>query len=188
MIERARTLYPQLRFEIGDATDFKFSERFDAVFSNAAIHWMKDQDAVAASIGRALKPGGRFVAEFGGKGNIKKLRAGVRNALERGGYSWNSEAIRRYYASIGEYATLLESHGFRITYAAHIDRPTKLKGGENGLEKWLEVFADNELGAVPAKERGELIHRIEQELKPELFRDGSWFADYKRLRVVAVKE
>jgi trans-aconitate 2-methyltransferase len=188
MIERARTHYPELRFQIGDAADFEFSEPFDAVFSNAAIHWMKDQDAVAASIGSALKPGGRFVAEFGGKGNIKKLRTALHNALEAGRYSLNSEATRRYYASIGEYSTLLESHGFRVTYAAHIDRPTKLEGGESGLRKWLEVFADNELAAVPATERDELIHRVEQELKPDLFRDGSWFADYKRLRVVAIKE
>jgi trans-aconitate methyltransferase len=188
MIERAQTLYPELRFEIGDAADFEFSEPFDAVFSNAAIHWMKDQDAVAVSIRRVLKPDGRFVAEFGGKGNIKKLRTALHNALDAGGYSLNREATRRYYASIGEYSTLLESHGFRVRYAAHIDRPTKLEGGESGLRKWLEVFADNELAAVPANERDELIHRVEQELRPDLFRDGSWFADYKRLRVVAIRE
>jgi trans-aconitate 2-methyltransferase len=188
MIERARTLYPKLRFEIGDATGFEFSEPFDAVFSNAAIHWMKDQDAVAVSILRVLRIGGRFVAEFGGKGNIRKLRTALHNALEAGRYMWNREAARRYYPSVGEYATLLESHRFRVTYAAHIDRPTELEGGESGLRKWLEVFADNELRSVPEPERGELIHRVERELRPELFRDGSWFADYKRLRVVAVKE
>lgn len=188
MIERARTLYPQLRFEIGDAADFRFTEPFDAVFSNAAIHWMKDQDAVAASIWGVLNMGGRFVAEFGGRGNIKKLRTALHNALKAGRYSLNTEATRRYYASIGEYSTLLESHGFRVTFAAHIDRPTKLEGGESGLRKWLEVFADNELAAVPETERDGLIYRVEQELKPELFRDGSWFADYKRLRVVAIKQ
>jgi trans-aconitate methyltransferase len=188
MIERGRKLYPSLRFEIGDATHFEFSEPFDAVFSNAAIHWMKDQDAVADSIWRVLNMGGRFVAEFGGKGNIQKLRTALHNALEAGRYSLNREATRRYYASIGEYSTLLESHGFRVRYAAHIDRPTKLEGGESGLRKWLEVFADNELAAVPQIERDEFIHRVERELKRDLFRDGSWFADYKRLRVVAIKE
>src|SRR5206468_2153174 len=74
MIERARALYPELQLEVADATDFHFDEPFDAVFSNAAIHWMKDQDAVARAVFNALKPGGRFVAEFGGKGNIKKTR------------------------------------------------------------------------------------------------------------------
>jgi trans-aconitate methyltransferase len=188
MIERARDLYPQLHFEIGDATSFKFDEVFDAIFSNAAIHWMKDQNAVAASIWRALKPRGRFVAEFGGKGNIEKLRTALRHALDAGAYIWNRETTRRYYPSVGEYATLLESHKFRVAYAAHIDRPTKLEGGESGVRKWLEVFADNELAAVPADKRDELFYRVEQELRPLLFHNGSWFADYKRLRIVAFKD
>jgi trans-aconitate methyltransferase len=188
MIERARALYPELNFEIGDAMEFKVSEPFDAVFSNAAIHWMKDQNAVASSIWRALKMRGRFVAEFGGKGNIEKLRTALRHALDAGVYIWNREATRRYYPSVGEYATLLEAHKFRVTYVAHIDRPTKLDGGESGVRKWLEVFADNELAAVPADKRDELFHRVELELRPVLFHDGSWFADYKRLRVVAFKE
>jgi trans-aconitate methyltransferase len=188
MIERARTLYPDLRFEAADATSFHFDEPFDAVFSNAAIHWMKDQDGVAVSISRALKPGGRFVAEFGGKGNIQKLRSALREVLDAGGYSWDQETTRRYYASIGQYATLLESHGFRVTYAVHFDRPTKLDGGEGGLQRWLEVFADNELAGVPAGERGEVFRAVEQRLRADLFRDGNWFLDYKRLRVVAIKQ
>jgi trans-aconitate methyltransferase len=188
MIERARTLYPDLRFEAADATSFRFDEPFDAVFSNAAIHWMKDQDGVADSIRRALKPGGRFAAEFGGKGNLQKLRSALREVLDAGGYSWDREATRRCYASIGEYATLLESHGFRVTYATHFDRPTKLDGGESGLRKWLEVFADTELAGVPAGQRDNVIRAVEQRLRPDLFRDGNWFLDYKRLRITAVKE
>ncbi len=188
MIERARALYPELCFESADATSFRFDEPFDAVFSNAAIHWMKDQDGVADSIRQALRPGGRFVAEFGGKGNIQKLRSALREVLDAGGYTWDREATRRYYASIGEYATVLESHAFRVTYATHFDRPTKLDGGESGLRKWIEVFADNELAGVPATNREEVIHHVEQRLRPELFREGDWFLDYKRLRVVANKE
>lgn len=188
MIERARALYPELHLEVADATDFHFDEPFDAVFSNAAIHWMKDQDAVADSIGKALKTGGRFVAEFGGKGNIQKTRSALREVLDGGGYTWDREASRRYYASIGEYATLLEAHGFRVTYATHFDRPTKLKGAESGLQRWLEVFADNELAGVPADKRESVMQLVEQRLRPELFRDGNWFLDYKRLRVVAIKE
>jgi len=188
MIERARALYPDLRFESADATGFRFDEPFDAVFSNAAIHWMKDQDGVADSVRQALKPGGRFVAEFGGKGNIQKLRSALREVLDAGGYTWDREATRRYYASIGEYATLLEAHGFRVTYATHFDRPTKLDGGESGLQKWLEVFADNELAGVPAADREEVIHQVEQRLRPGLFREGDWFLDYKRLRIVAIKQ
>ena len=188
MIERARALYPDLRFESADATGFRFDEPFDAVFSNAAIHWMKDQHGVADSIRQALKPAGRFVAEFGGKGNIQKLRSALREVLDAGGYTWDREATRRYYASIGEYATLLESHGFRVTYATHFDRPTKLDDGESGLQKWLEVFADNELAGVPAADREQVIQKVEQRLRPDLFREGDWFLDYKRLRIVAIKQ
>jgi trans-aconitate 2-methyltransferase len=188
MIERARTLYPDIRFEAADATSFRLDEPFDAVFSNAAIHWMKDQDGVADSIWRALKPSGRFVAEFGGKGNIQKLRTALHEVLDAGSYTWDREATRRYYASIGEYATLLESHGFRVTYAVHFDRPTKLDSSESGLQKWLEVFADNELAGVPASNRDKVIREIEQRLRAELFRGGNWYLDYKRLRVVAIKE
>lgn len=188
MIERARALFPDLRFEAGDATGFRFDEPFDAVFSNAAIHWMKDQNGVADSVSRALKPGGRFVAEFGGKGNIQKLRSALREVLDAGGYSWDREATRRYYASIAEYSTLLESHAFRVTYATHFDRPTKLDGGESGLRKWLEVFADNELAGVPANERDRVMYDVELRLRPDLFRDGDWFLDYKRLRITAIKE
>jgi trans-aconitate methyltransferase len=188
MIERARALYPELQLEVADATDFHFDEPFDGVFSNAAIHWMKDQDAVADAVFKALKQGGRFVAEFGGKGNIKKTRFALREVLDEAGYTWDREATRRYYASIGQYASLLEAHGFRVIYAAHFDRPTKLEGDESGLQRWLEVFADNELAGVPADDREKVIKLIEQRLRPELFRDGSWFLDYKRLRIVAIKD
>lgn len=188
MIERARSLYPDIRFELADAAGFRFDEPFDAVFSNAAIHWMKDQTAVAAAISRALKPGRRFVAEFGGKGNIQKLRTALHTAIEAAGYSVDPEIGRRYYASIGEYAPLLEAHGLEVTYAALFDRPTKLEDGRSGLRGWLEVFADSELAVVPEDRRAEVLRDIEQRLESDLFRDGCWFADYKRIRVVAIKE
>src|SRR2546423_311364 len=87
MIATARRDYPRLRFEVADAESFRFAEPFDAVFSNAAIHWMKDQQAVAAAVWQALKPGGRFVAEFGGKGNIRSIESALRRALQAAGYA-----------------------------------------------------------------------------------------------------
>jgi trans-aconitate 2-methyltransferase len=101
MIEEARRLYPNLRFEIADATNFHFDQPFDAVFSNAAIHWMKDQPGVARSIWEALKPGGRFVAEFGGKGNIRAIRSALTEAVEAAGETINAEPFARYYPAIG---------------------------------------------------------------------------------------
>jgi len=187
MITEARRLYPSLKFEIADATDFRFEEPFDAVFSNAAIHWMKDQRAVADCIRRALKGDGRFVAEFGGKGNIEAIRSALAKVIVSHGFAIDFEPFARYYPTIGEYSSLLESAGLRVTFASHFDRPTKLEGGEAGLRNWLSTFADNVVNAVPENKRDEVIGETERELRPRLFRDGSWYADYKRLRIRAVR-
>ncbi len=188
MIEEARRLYPGLRFEIADAAEFSFEQPFDAVFSNAAIHWMKDQPAVARRIWDALKPGGRFVAEFGGKGNIHAIRTALAEAVDAAGETINAEPFARYYPAIGEYATLLEAQRFRVTFATHFDRPTKLDEGEKGLRNWLFTFADNVVESLPEGKRENVIAEVERELKSQLFRDGSWFADYRRIRIVAVKQ
>ena len=188
MIKEARRLYPDLRFEIADATDFHFDQPFDAVFSNAAIHWMKDQPAVARCIWEALRAGGRFVAEFGGKGNIRAIRTALTDAIRAAGEKMNDEPFARYYPAVGEYATLLETRGFRVTFATHFDRPTKLDEGEKGLRNWLFTFADNVVEPLPENKREEVIAEVERELKPTLFRDGSWFADYRRIRIVAIKQ
>lgn len=188
MIQEARRLYPSLRFEIADGCDFHFDQPFDAVFSNAAIHWMKDQEAVARSIWESLKPGGRFVAEFGGKGNIQAIRTALANAIKAAGEEVNFEPFARYYPAIGQYAALLEAQGFRVGFASHFDRPTKLDNGEQGLRNWLFTFADNILESIPASRREAVIADVERELKPKLFTDGSWFADYRRIRIAAHKE
>lgn len=187
MIEQARKNYPGLRFEVADATDFHLDEPFDAVFSNAAIHWMKDQEAVARCVWRALKPGGRFVAEFGGKGNLKAIHTTLLDAVRKAVAPSEPAPSYKYYPSVGEYATLLEKQGFRVTYAAHFDRPTPLEEGEKGLRNWLATFTDNLLSTVPDEKRDQVISEVEERLRPELYRDSTWFADYRRIRVVAVK-
>src|SRR6185295_8399409 len=188
MIDEARRLYPDLRFEIAEGTDFHFEQPFDAVFSNAAIHWMKDQPSVARCIWEALKPGGRFVAEFGGKRNIHAIRTALADAVKNAGAEVSFEPFARYYPSIGEYATLLEAQGFRVGLASHFDRPTKLEEGEQGMRNWLLTFADNIIESLAADKREEVMAAVAQKLKPHLFREGSWFADYKRLRIVAFKQ
>ena len=188
MIDEARRLYPNLRFEIAEGTDFHFENQFDAVFSNAAIHWMKDQPSVARCIWEALKTGGRFVAEFGGKRNIHAIRTALAAAVKTAGAEVSFEPFARYYPSIGEYATLLEAEGFRVSLASHFDRPTKLEDGENGMRNWLLTFADNIIELLPAEKREEVMSAVAQKLKPVLFREGSWFADYKRIRIVAFKQ
>ena len=177
MVAQARMNYPSLKFMLADGSDFALPELVDAVFSNAALHWMTKADEVAECVHRALKPGGRFVAEFGGKGNVSAIGQAVLAEVPDALIPW-------YYPSLGEYATLLEAHGFRVTQAYHFDRPTPLEGAR-GMEDWLEMFGASLLAGVPAAGRNAVVTRIVERLRPTLFRDGVWFADYVRLRIVA---
>lgn len=185
MIERAQEKYPSIQFIRADGQDFAFSpDTFDAVFSNAALHWMRDAAGVARHIGNALKPGGRFVAEFGGKGNIQAVIDAITDALSSAGYP-TDDVNRWYYPSVGEYAILLERQGFRVTRALHFDRPTRLDDGERGLENWLTMFAGTIFEVAPDSERAALHDAVIERLRPRLFHDGAWVIDYVRLRVVA---
>ncbi|MBF8305653.1 MAG: Methyltransferase type 11 [Acidobacteria bacterium] len=189
MIEQARQNYPDLEFVPGDAAAFAFQQPFDAVFSNAALHWVKRPEAVVECVAHALHPGGRFVAEFGGKGNIAAihaaLRAALRHALQGLDLKRSEEWNPWYYPSVGEYATLLERHGLAVRYATLFDRPTPLEEGERGLRLWLEMFAGELLDTLSPSQREDVIRSVEERLRPAQFRDGTWYADYARIRVMA---
>jgi len=184
MVAEAARTYPDLRFVRGDARRFAFAEPFDAVFSNAALHWIHEQDAVLDSVADALRPGGRFVAELGGTGNVAAIVGAVRDATAERGYEVSNPW---HFPSVGEYASLLESHGFEVRYATLFDRPTELDDGEDGLSGWLGMFGDGLLGPVPEDERDDVIGAAEDRLRDELFADGTWTADYRRLRVIALR-
>jgi trans-aconitate 2-methyltransferase len=182
MIEQARRSYPHLRLEVGDARDFHFAEPFDAVFSNAALHWVQEPERVVACVRAALKPGGRFVAEFGGKGNVRTIAAAlVEAAREFGCGPW---ANPWYFPSVGEYASLLERGGLEVTYAALFDRWTPLQG-QHGLRHWVTMFANDILDHVGPDRREAFLADIEARTRAVLYRDGGWQADYRRLRIVA---
>jgi trans-aconitate 2-methyltransferase len=186
MIEQARRNFPTVRFELADARSFHFPEPFDAIFSNAALHWIKEPGKAVARISASLKPGGRLVAEFGGKGNVREVVAAINAARSLLGFPeihapW-------YFPSIGEYAALLEAQGLSVTYAAVFDRPILLEGGEEGLRNWIFNFASNLLAPIPSDRHPDLIRHIEDQARPKLFKDGVWRVDYRRIRVFAVKE
>jgi trans-aconitate 2-methyltransferase len=172
MIAQARTNFPQVDFRVGDATDFAVDEPVDAVFSNAVLHWVRDAGAAADSVARALKPGGRFVHEMGGRGNMQAVLAMVAEVAGPVEIPW-------YFPSVGEYAPVLESAGFEVRMAELFDRPTEV-AGENGLEDWLVMFGGS-MG-LSAEQRREIARR----LRERMYRDGNWVLDYRRLRVVAV--
>jgi trans-aconitate 2-methyltransferase len=188
MISQARKNYPNLQFEVADAREFYFEEPFDAVFSNAVLHWIKEPEQVITCIWNALKPSGRFVAESGGKGDVKKVVTAIKNALEELGYPVNPEFNPWYFPSIAEYITLLEKQGFSVNYAMLFERPTRLADGDKGLQNWLEMFAGGIFEAIPENKRSSVIQHIENQLRPELYQDETWFVDYVRIRVVARKE
>lgn len=187
MIATARKNFPQLRFEVADATALPFSNEFDAVMSNAALHWIRDQSAAIASVARTLKPGGRFVFEMGGHRNLRQTIAAGCDAMRSLGVQNPESRIPWYFPSIGEYAPQLESAGFEIKFAALIDRPTKLEHGEAGFSHWIEMFGAFALSSVAADKRAELSRRWQDSARPTLLRDGVWIIDHTRLRMLAVK-
>jgi trans-aconitate methyltransferase len=184
MIAEARRLYPNIRFEVADARDFAFDEPFDAVFSNAVLHWVKEPETAIACVRKALKPGGRFVAEFGGRGNVRTIVSALDAASRVIGLgAWEHPW---YYPGIGEYAPLLERAGLEVTTALLFDRPTPLEG-EQGLRQWVKMFCGSLLGRVPPADHEGFFRQVEDAVRPTLYRDGQWFADYRRLRVLACR-
>lgn len=159
-----------------------FDQQFDAVFSNAALHWMSDHDAVLQGVHRALKPGGRFVAECGGQGNIAAIRVALLAVLTPRGIS--PERIENnLFFSPAEYRARLQSHGFLVDEISLIPRPTPLP---SGMAEWLETFRSSVLALVPAAERSDAVEQIVALLKPVLCdQEGNWVADYVRLRFLA---
>ncbi|KAB8329914.1 methyltransferase domain-containing protein [Scytonema tolypothrichoides VB-61278] len=187
MIEQARKNYPQLDFDVVDARKLAYTEKFDGIFSNAVLHWIKEAEEVVVGINRALKPGGRFVAEFGGKGNVNAIITAIFNALQKAGYPTDTALNPWYFPSIGEYGSLLEKHGFQLTYATLFERLTPLEDGEQGLQNWLKMFANSFLNGLSTDAQISTIIDIENQLRPSLYKNNTWFADYKRIRVIAVK-
>jgi len=186
MIRQARKKHPSLKFELMDAREMAFAESFDAVFSNATLHWIREPERAIAGIAKVLRPGGRFVAEFGGKGNTQALLEAVDRAWMK--FVLPGPAPRPwYYPSIAEYSALLEHQGLEVTYAVLFDRPTPLEDGGHGLRNWLEMFGAAFLEKLPPDQRQQAITAIEEESRPTLFRDGHWVMDYRRLRVIATK-
>jgi len=188
MIAQAKNLFPDVDFAVENAADFYTGEKYDAVFSNAALHWVLDANGAVKSIYNALKPGGRFVAEMGGKGNVAKLLEAIRLVLQNHGYPDKAETKVWFFPSTAEYAKLLENHGFRVTFTAHYDRKTPLQDGDQGVAKWVTMFGAQFLEGIADEEKEQILKEITHKLEPYYNEGGQWYADYKRLRFVAVKE
>jgi len=202
MIETAAAKFPGIVFRCADASkleqlsldnddsDGDTSTSFDAIFSNAALHWVTDAEAAVAGMACLLKPGGRFVVEFGGRGNVESIvetslrvvRETVPEATAK--TSW-------YFPGIPEYASLLEAHGIEVISAALYDRPTILEDGDSGMKHWLEMFGDGLFRGLSQEEKETVIYAVVDKLRKSTHlydRDkGKWTADYRRIRIVGEK-
>lgn len=181
MVDAARARGLDARLLAGQS--LAFAGEFDAVFSNAALHWMRPIETVLGGVRRALKPGGRFVAEMGGQGNIAAVRVALGAVLKRRGL--DAERLSPwYFPSAGALREKLEAAGFAVDEIALIPRPTLL---EAGLEAWLDTFVGDFLGALPQSDRGAARAEIAELCRPVLMDEaGAWIADYVRLRFKAI--
>ncbi len=180
MVEAARARGLDAFVADAEGMDLARFGQFDAVFSNAALHWMLDPDAVATGIFAALKAGGRFVGEMGGEGNLAILRRGLRDELTARGYRM-PERDPAWYAGVEEFTRLYHVTGFEAVRAELIERPTPLPGG---VAEWVKTFRAGlmDLAMVPEWERDHVAAAVEARLAPALLKGGIWCADYVRLR------
>jgi trans-aconitate methyltransferase len=156
---------------------------FDAVFSNAALHWVRRQDAMLSEVRRVLLPGGRFVAEMGGHGNIAAIRVAFMAVLARHGHSETENGVN-YYPTSDAYRRRLERRGFHVERMEHFPRPTPL--GQGGMAGWLHTFRRGVLDALSLELRDMVVNETCTLLAPALRdEDGAWVADYVRLRFIA---
>lgn len=185
MIREARTKYSVLSFDAADGHDFTTVEPVDAVFSNAALHWMTQPDAVIAAVHRALRRGGRFVAEFGAGNNVLSLIDGLRRSIADVGLA--QPALPWYFPTPAEHATRLEAGGFEVRRLEYFARPTPLSEGDTAAD-WWRMFGPSVLAQLSADRVDDVLRRTDEILAPSMVdANGIWVADYVRLRFIAVR-
>lgn len=187
MVQTARKNYPKTQFRQMDACSLDFDSRFDAIFSNAVLHWINNQEKVSEQMYMQLKEGGRMVVEFGGQGNVGQIRKALNDCFRQRGLGSHAESRSWYFPSIGEYSRLLETVGFEVNFARLFDRPTMLDSEESGIKEWLEMFAKDYFIGIDREEADRIMQEVQDKLRPILFKDGKWYADYRRIRVIARK-
>ncbi len=180
MVDAARERLPGVKVELADGHDFQVSEPVDAVFSNAALHWMPSAVEVLGCVSAAMRVGGRFVAEMGAAGNVAAIIDAVDDACATAG--WAERRWPWFFPTPAAYAAMLEDADLEIRLLEHYARPTLLSGPD-GFRSWLAMFAPDVIADLPE----EVLSEAERLARPRLVRDGEWWADYRRLRFRAVR-
>ena len=185
MLAIARRNNPDIRFANGDAIQFILPEPVDVIFSNAVFHWIdaEKQDALAAHIASALKPGGTLVCEFGGKNCAESVHFTLEQCFADRGLKYRRF---NYFPTIAEYTAILERNGLRPDYAVLFDRPTPQSPGKTVVD-WIEMFVKEPFKDMDEKQKAEILQETENRLRPKLCKDDNWIIDYVRIRVRARK-
>ena len=181
MVEKSRR--KGLEAYVISATDLAFHKEFDAVFSNAVLHWVKDASLVINQVAKVLKPNGRFVGEFGGAGNIQILCEAMESIFKRNS-TYGAFNDPWFFPTTGEYKKLLEENGFLVQEIELIKRPTPI----GDIKEWLDIFANGIMKDIPTESKESFKNEVEKLLRPKLYnqKDG-WIADYVRIRFRAIK-
>ena len=187
MIAKAKQAYNNIEFFVKDATDFSFDKKFDAVFSNATFHWIKNQQQLLQSIYNNLKQNGRLVYEMGAKHNIESIHNALKKVMIEEGFEENTKIEVNYFSSAGEHAMMLEKIGFTVSNIIQFDRPTELVG-EDGMKNWIVQFGQSFFRNISNEKANEIIDKAVSILKETNYENGKWYADYIRLRVKAIKK
>lgn len=188
MIDSSKKMFPEIEFHQMDAQSFDFDHRFDAIFSNAVLHWVKNQQAAAKNMHEHLKENGRLVVEFGGYGNVATIIEALRDSLTGHEFFDNAKLERWYFPKISTYTSMLEEIGFEVVYAQLYDRPTLLESKEDGIKDWIEMFGVHFFEGIPAKVKTQILNEVQDKVRTKCFKEGKWYADYRRIRVVAIKQ
>lgn len=186
MITRARETFPGLEFHVMDAREIQLAEPVDAVFSNAVLHWIPDVAPVIRGVAAALKPGGRFVLEFGGDRNMERVVAAVDAARRDRGLGL-ARPNPWYNPGAAAFTSLLQAHGLDPVQVRLFERPTPLEGGPDGMRGWLEMFGTPLFLGLDAATRDAVIRDAEERLRPDLWKGDHWTADYRRIRSTALR-
>ncbi len=188
MVARAQKAYPELVFINADVANFQLSQTFDAIFSNATLHWVLNFQGAADNLYKHLKPGGRLVVEFGGAGNVQNIVSALRETLAENGFKRQAAKKVWYFPTPRDYQRVLEHSGFSVEYCQLHPRPTLLKDHDEGIADWLRMFGQAYFESLEAKVIEKIIKSTEEKLVQTNYINHQWVADYVRIRVVAIRK
>lgn len=186
MISQAQRSYPGIEFVVADIVSYETSMPYDAIFSNAVLHWVHQAKQAVRQMSLALKTSGRLVVEFGGSGNVRLILGALEESLRD--MAGKVESAQNYFPSIGQYTSLLEEHGIQVVKAELYDRPTRLEDGQAGLANWIRMFRGHTLADLNPASQAKILEQVESRLRDKLWHDHAWYADYRRLRIVGYKD